>query len=212
MPEIDRLNGGSDWIELEFLERERTPEELIQVGIRLHLGGLSLSNTKRELEKLGVDRSRTAIHNWVQKANLQPATDVDPNHVAVDETVIQVNNQRHWLYAAVDADSNHLLHVRLFHTRTTQLTVAFLRELRRKHNLDQATVLVDDAAHLKAALARLGLRFQVTRHGNRNSVERVFREVKRRTSSFANTFSNAATATAESWLQAFAVWYNRCQS
>ncbi|PSQ10878.1 IS6 family transposase, partial [Halobacteriales archaeon QS_5_70_15] len=27
---------------------------------------------------------------------------------------------------------------------------------------------------------------------------------------FSNTFSNAALPTAESWLQAFAVWWNRC--
>ena len=148
----------------------------------------------------------------MQKAELQPASDIEPNHIVLDETVIQVDDQRHWLYAAVDPDSNDLLHVRLFHTRTTQLTIAFLRELADNHDLDQTTILVDDAAHLKGALERLGLRFQVCRHGNRNSVERVFREVKRRTSSFANTFSNAATATAESWLQAFAVWYNRCQS
>jgi putative transposase len=146
------------------------------------------------------------------KIELQPASDATPNQIAVDETVIQVNDQRHWLYAAVDPGSNELLHVRLFHTRTTQLTIAFFRELADKHDLDQTTVLVDDAAHLKGALQRLGLRFQVSRHGNQNSVERVFREVKRRTSSFSNTFSNAVTATAESWLQAFTVWYNRCQS
>jgi len=148
----------------------------------------------------------------MQKADLQPASNANPNHIALDETVIQVNGQRHWLYAAVDPNSNELLHVRLFHTRTTQLTIESLRELARTHDLDQATFLVNDAAHLKGALTRVGLRFQVTRHGNRNAVERIFREVKRRTSSFANTFSNAATATAESWLQAFAVWYNRCQS
>jgi len=212
MPETDRLSGGTGWVELEFPERERTSEPIVEVGIQLHLGGLSLSNTKRELERLGVERSRTAIHNWVQKADLQPATDAEPNHIAVDETVIQVGDQRHWLYAAVDPASNDLLHVRLFKTRTTQLTIGILRELAEKNDLEQTTVLVDDAAHLKGALARLVLRFQVRRHGNRNSVERVFREVKRRTSSFANTFSNAATTTAESWLQAFAVWYNRCQS
>ncbi|PSP86774.1 IS6 family transposase, partial [Halobacteriales archaeon QS_4_69_34] len=56
------------------------------------------------------------------------------------------------------------------------------------------------------------LRFRVCRRGNRNSIERVFREVKRRTSSFSDTFNNATTTTAESWLQAFALWYNRCQS
>jgi len=210
MPEIDRLNQCSDWIDLEFVERERTPEPAIEVGIQLHLAGLSLSNTKQYLERLGVERSRTAIHDWVQKADLQPTSDADPDHIALDETVIQINNERHWLYAAVDPQTNQFLHVRLFQTRTTQLTVLFLRELREKLQIRNTTILVDNAHHLTAALDRLGLRFQMVRHGNRNAVERLFREVKRRTSSFSNTFSNASLPTAESWLQAFAVWWNQC--
>ena len=114
------------------------------------------------------------------------------------------------LYAAVDPEANKSLHIWLFQTRTPQLTVLFLRELRDKQQVEQATFLVDGAHYLNAALERLGLRFQITRHGNRNSVERVFREVKRRTASFSNTFSNVEPPTAESWLQAFAVWWNRC--
>jgi putative transposase len=208
MHEIDRLDGDTGWIDLEFIERERTPEEIIEVGIQLHLAGISLSNTKQFLEKLGVERSRTAIHNWVQKADLQPTSEAEPNHVAVDETVIQLDDERWWLYAAVDPDTNQFLHVRLFPTRTTQLTVHFLRELTQKVPVTQATILVDNAHHLKAALNRLGLRFQTCRHGNRNAVERVFREVKRRTSSFSNTLSHVKPTTTESWLQAFAVWWN----
>jgi putative transposase len=45
-------------------------------------------------------------------------------------------------------------------------------------------------------------------YGNRNAVERVFKEVKRRTSSFGNSFSHAQPTTAETWLQAVAVWWN----
>lgn len=45
MAEITRLNGGSDCMELDFVEREVTPEPLMKLGIRLHLIGLSLSNT-----------------------------------------------------------------------------------------------------------------------------------------------------------------------
>ena len=116
MPEIERLRGRSDWIDLEFVERERTPREIIEVGIHLHVAGLSVANTKQILDKLGVKRSRTAIHNWVQKADLQPESDAEPNHIAVDETVIQVNDQRHWLYAAVDPATNEILYVRLFQT------------------------------------------------------------------------------------------------
>ena len=46
MSEIDRLSGSTDWIDLDFVQRERTPERVIEVGIQLHLAGLSLSNTK----------------------------------------------------------------------------------------------------------------------------------------------------------------------
>jgi len=94
MPQTERLGGSIEWIDLEFVERERTPEQLIEVGIQLHLAGLSLSNTKQRLEQLGVKRSRTAIHDWVQKADLQPAPDTTPNQIAIDETVIRVNGYR----------------------------------------------------------------------------------------------------------------------
>jgi putative transposase len=130
----------------------------------------------------------------------------------VDETVIRLGTDHYWLYAAVDPKTNDFLHVRLFPTTNSGLALVFLRELREKHDIDNATFLIDDADHLQAALSRVRLRFQIRRHGNRNSVERVFREVKRRTSSFSNTFSHVEPTTAESWLEAFAVWWNRCQS
>ena len=181
MAEFDRLGESSEWIDLEFVERERTPRFAIQVGIQLHLAGLSLSNTKQHLDRLGVDRSRTAIHNWVQKAGLQPGSDVNPNQIAVNETGIRVNDQRHWLYAAVGLNTNQFIQVELFQTRTMQRTVLFLRRLREKQQVDDVTSLVDAATHSTAALDCLGLRFRMCCHGNRTSVERVFRTVTRRT-------------------------------
>ncbi|PGF17253.1 IS6 family transposase [Natrinema sp. CBA1119] len=208
MPKIRRLSGDSDWIDLSFVERERTPRQLMELGIRLHLAGLSLSNTVRELEKFGVERSRKAVHDWVHKCNLQPADDEKPNHVALDETVIQLDEHRYWLYTAVDPETNKILHIRLYSTTTTALTEWFLQELTEKHDLGDAVFLVDGAKHLQTALRRAGLRFRYEKHGNRNAVERIFREIKRRTSSFSNYFSHAKPSTAESWLQAFAVWHN----
>ncbi|WP_436348116.1 IS6 family transposase [Natronorubrum sp. FCH18a] len=208
MPKIDRLSGCSDWIDLSFVERERTPRQLMELGIRLHLAGLSLSNTVRELEKFGVERSRKTVHDWVHKCDLQPADDEKPNHVALDETVIQLDDHRYWLYTAVDPETNNILHIRLYSTTTTALTERFLQELTEKHDLDHAVFLVDGAKHLQTALRRSGLRFRYEKHGNRNAAERVFREIKRCTSSFSNCFSHAKPSTAESWLQAFAVWHN----
>ena len=65
MAEITRLSGCSDWLELDFVERERTLIDLMKLGIRLHPSGRSLSNTISELEKFGVQRSRKAVHDRV---------------------------------------------------------------------------------------------------------------------------------------------------
>jgi len=208
MPEIARLIGHRDWIDLEFVERERTPEPAMALGIQSHVAGLSLSNTVELLEDLGVQRGRKAIHEWVHKADLQPDSGRNPNQVALDETVIRINDQQYWLYAAADPETNDLLHLRLFSTTTTALTEIFLRELQQKHEVESAVFLVDGAQHLQTALQRAGLRFQMRRHGNRNAIERIFRELKRRTSSFSNCFSHAKPETAESWLQTFARWHN----
>jgi putative transposase len=208
MAEIARLSGHRDWIDLDFVERERTPEPAMAQGIQSHVAGLSLSNTTDLLEDLGVERSRKAVHDWVQKADLQPESGRSPNQIALDETVIRINDQQFWLYAAADPETNDLLHVQLFSTTTKALTEIFLRELRQKHDVENAVFLVDGAQHLQTALQRAGLRFQMRRHGNRNAVERIFRELKRRTSSFSNCFSHVEPETAESWLQTFARWHN----
>jgi transposase-like protein len=184
MAETACLSAFSDWIKLEFVERQRTPPQLMKLGIRLHLAGLPLLNTVRDSEKFGVQRSRKAVHDWVQKANLQPVDGASPNHVVIDETVIRVNDEQYRLYAAVDPDTNKILHIQLFPTYTTALTEIFLRELLEKHDASDAVFLVDGAKHLQTALRRLGLRFRYERHGNRNSVERVLRKVKRRTPLF----------------------------
>ena len=156
MPKISRLNGHIDWVDLDFVERERTPEPAMALGIRSHVAGLSLSNTVDLLEALGVQRSRKAVHDWVQKADLQPESGKSPNQVALDETVIRINDQQFWLYAAADPATSELLHVRLFSTTTTALTESFLRELRQKHDVETAVFLVDGAKHLQTAVLNRG--------------------------------------------------------
>ena len=197
MPEFSRLMLPSSDIQLEFVEREQTPRELMRLSIHLHLGGLLLSDTVNVLERFGVDRARSTVHNWMQKAELQPADGKSPDHVAVDETVIQLTDERYWLFAAVDPETNEFLHVRLFPTRNTELTEIFLAELSEKHDVDDAVFLVDSADWLKAALDRRCYEFWYERHGKRNSVERVFQKVKRRTYQFENRFRNADPETAE---------------
>jgi len=203
-----RLSRGIDAIELGFVEREATPEFAMELGIQVHLAGLSLSNTVTVLERLGVERVRSTIHNWVHKADLQPSDGRSPNQVAVDETMIRHNGRWHWLYMAVDPDTNDILHTKLQPTRNHYTAKDFFRELVEKHDLADSLFLVDGLPSLHDACRYYSLRFRIAKQGNRNSVERVFREVKRRTQAFSNSFSNAHIQTADDWLKSFAFAWN----
>ena len=208
MPENARLSKDIDAIELGFMEREATPQFAMKLGIQMHLAGLSLSNTVSVLESLGVERVRSTIHNWVHKADLQPDSGGSPNQVAVDETTIRLNGRWYWLYMAVDPDTNNILHTKLQPTRNHYTAKEFMNELIEKYDLDESLFLVDGLPSLHQACRYHSLRFRVTKHGNRNSVERVFRELKRRTKAFSNSFSNAHLQTADDWLKSFAFAWN----
>jgi transposase-like protein len=46
------------------------------------------------------------------------------------------------------------------------------------------------------------MHFRHEAYGDRNPVERVFQEIKRRTNHLSNTFSHASAESAEQWLKA----------
>jgi len=108
MPETTRLSGCLNQIDFAFVAREATPQLLMKPSIQLHLAGLSLSNTISILEIFGVKRARSTVHTWVHKADLQPESGRSPNHAAVGETVIQLNNEQYWLYAAVNPKNDRI--------------------------------------------------------------------------------------------------------
>jgi len=136
MSKNTRLSGSIDQIDLEFIEREATPRFLMKLGIQLHLARLSLSNTVSIIEIFGVDRVRSTVHNWVHRGELQPESGQSPDHVAVDETVIRLNDEQYWLYAAVDPETNELLHTQLEPTTNSVLAQQFLAQFREKHDVD----------------------------------------------------------------------------
>jgi len=212
MTDPDRLSGDIEWIDLSFVERQRTPDWAIQVGIRCHLSGMSTRDASQFLGELGVQRSHVTIHNWVHKAELQPISTVSADQIAIDEKVIRINGVEFWLYGAVDPQTNEILHFRLFSTTTNQTTRWFLTDLHKLYQLDDVEFLVDDANYLVNVLSEDNYRFQMIEHGNRNAIERVFWEIERRTASFATSFNHVKPPTAEGWLQSLAVRHNSRQT
>ena len=159
MPKFDRLSEGIAWIDLSFVERDRTPRWAIEVGICYHLAIMSLREVSNFLGEYGIDRSHVAIHNWVHKADLQPISTVSENQLAVDEKMTRLHGQQFWLYGAVDPYTNEILHVSLYPTANKQMTRWFLTELHRRYQLNNVEFLVDDADYLGPVLAEDGYRF-----------------------------------------------------
>ena len=75
-----------------------------------------MKNVSQFFDKLGVQRSYVAVHNWVHKADLQPISTVSADQFAVDEKVIRINGDDYWLYGAVDPETSEILQFRLLPT------------------------------------------------------------------------------------------------
>jgi transposase-like protein len=115
----------------------------MELAIHLHLGGLSLSNTVSRHDSFGVNRARSTVHNWLQKADLEPRGGRDPDQIALDETVIKVTGDRFWCVAAVEPYTTVVPHVWLYLASATALTKMVLRELQDKPAIDDAEFLFD---------------------------------------------------------------------
>lgn len=200
MAEIARLNRNYDAIKLDFVERIFTPKPAMELGIQLLLSVLSLSKNVYVFDTFGIDRCRSTVQKWVQKADLEPRGGRNPVKIALDETVVKIDGEQYWFFAAVEPETNIFLHVGLYPTRTTMATKLLLEELAEKHDINQSEFFVDGAPWLQAGFFELGMHLRHETHGERNPVERAFKEIKRITEQIFNNFPNADPETVESWL------------
>ncbi len=83
MPEFSCFTETSSGIQLDFVECEQTPCELMRLSIQLHPSELSLSNTISVLERFGVEWAILTIHNWAQKVEIQPTAGKQLDHVCL---------------------------------------------------------------------------------------------------------------------------------
>jgi transposase-like protein len=133
-------------------------------------GFSSLSHTILIFYISDINRNQVTVHLWVQKVDLQPTDVVQLNHAPVDESVIQLNCEQYWPYAAVDPHMNRLLNVRLYPLRMNAISLIFLSEL---YQVDNAVFLIDSAPWLYVACHRHGLRLPHIRIGMPSNISLV---------------------------------------
>ncbi len=108
--------------------------------------------------------------------------------------MIQLNNGWYWLHAAVNPETNELRHTRSEYTTNTVLAQTFLAEIDEKHDVSEAVFLIDCSHSLQVACNRGSYDFRYEKHGSRNDVEHVFREIKLRT-----VLATLQQKTADNW-------------
>ncbi|WP_433627790.1 IS6 family transposase [Halomicrococcus sp. NG-SE-24] len=205
------VTGSSD---VEFLDsdRTRTPAWLIRLACAVHAGAASLAECRDLCKWFGVERRRATIQHWYQAYADYYEQDftAEPDRVAVDEKQIQLGNEeKAWLYAAIDVDSKVVLHARLSKHRGRDPAEQFLEELKEKHRVADAEFLVDGMGYL-TALVRTNLSGDLN-YTDRNIVEKLFQTYTMRIERFHETW-NGSQASAERWLIAYTAYYNHHRS
>jgi transposase-like protein len=129
----------------------------------------------------------------------------------MDETVIKQRCEEFTLFAAVDPETRHLLHVGVVPSRSYLTTRRFLEELTELYGRTPPIVVTDEARY-GPVFDHLSITHVVRRHSIRNRIERWIQELKHRIDTFYASFTGHDIATTNTWLRQFAWVWNVCSS
>ncbi|AFN03690.1 transposase [Pyrococcus furiosus COM1] len=193
---------------LKTFRRNKIPAKKKTRAINLYLHGLSYRQVGTILEI-----SHTTVWEAVQKlaeAVYQPkilAVKKQRNFIAIDETVIKINGQKRFLWAAIDVESKEILAVWITSVRNWWIARDFILVVLKSCE-GQPIFLVDKGPWYKSAFKSLGLDYLHVTFGPRNCVERWFRTVKERTKRFWNNFRARDWRRVHRFVFLFSFWYN----
>ena len=164
--------------------RERTPIEMVFYAIYLYLSGLSLRQTARALEALGVARSHEAVRRWVhrlagraEKLVMSERADA----AIVDETTVNVAGRQVWLWLAIEPEHRTVLALMLTEARNALVAYSLFMDLRSR---GVRHIITDNAPWYRLAASWTRLRHSVVRGGMHSYVERFIETIKDRLRGF----------------------------
>jgi transposase-like protein len=199
------INVALDSFSNLFRSHRNPPLEKLY-SVILFIAGLSLRDLSERLCLTGA--SRESVRIWVHRFSslFRPSRRVR-GLVAVDETVLKVNGQICYLWAAIDVDTNEILALYASRGRGIPNAIKFLKMVLRSCH-GKPIVVVDRGPWYRWALERLGLTYFHETFGNRNKIERWFREMKERTKRFYNNVNSKNLKSIEDIAMAVAIVHN----
>jgi transposase-like protein len=175
-------------------------------SVILFIAGLSLRDVSERF--CLTFASRESVRIWAHRSSslFKPSRRVR-RLVAVDGTVLKVNGQICYLWAAIDVDTNEILAIYASRGRGLPNAIKFLKMVLRSCD-GKPIVVVDRGPWYRWALDRLGIIYFHETFGNRNKIERWFRELKERTKRFHNNVNSKTLKSIEEIATAVAIVHN----
>jgi len=141
----------------------RFPAEAIRHVVWLYFRfTLSFRDVEEMLAKRGINVSYETIRCWAIKfgrlfaQNLRRSSPRPTGRWHLDEMVVKINNQRMWLWRAVD-DKGTVLDMLVRKRRNTVAAIRLLRKLLKRHGAPPETITTDRLTSYRAALPHHGL-------------------------------------------------------
>jgi transposase-like protein len=175
-------------------------------SVILFISGLSLRDISERF--CLTFASRESVRIWAHRSSsLFKPSKRARRLVAVDETVLKINGQICYLWAAIDVDTNEILALYASRGRGLPNAIKFLKMVLRSCD-GKPIVVVDRGPWYRWALERLGITYFHETFGERNKIERWFRELKERTKRFYNNVNSKTLKSIEEIATAVAIVHN----
>jgi transposase-like protein len=188
-----------------FRHHRYSPSEKL-CSVILFIAGLSLRDVSERF--CLTFASRESVRIWAHRSSsLFKPSKRARRLVAVDETVLKVKGQICYLWAAVDVDTNEVLAVYASRGRGIPSAIKFLRKV-LDSCVGKPVIVVDRGPWYRWALDRLGITYFHETFGNRNRIERWFREMKERTKRFYNNVNAKTLKSLEELATTIAAMHN----
>jgi putative transposase len=144
-------------------KRHRFPPSIIRHSIWMCARfTLSLRDVEELLAERGLDVSYETVRRWFPKfgsdiaANLRARRPTPSNHWHLDEMVIVIWWQHHWLWRAVD-NEGEVLDFLVQSRRDTKAAMKLMRKLLKRQGFAPSRIVTDKLRSYRAAFRRLGL-------------------------------------------------------
>ena len=194
--------------------RARTKPKHMIYAIHLYFLGLSLRNTSKALSCLHiVNRSHTAIRDWIQKYKPKRLFYKRSNvsEFVIDETQIKVGSEYVWLWVAITPENRRILALDVSKERNMVVAERFIAGLVRAHG--KHLVSTDGGTWYPQACRFLHLKHRIHSSLEKSLIERTMQYIKDRTECFDDYFpcrkGNCRLKHIKRWLELFAFYHNK---